>query len=509
MKKNSSQHDSAPVGTQTQVVERQIPWTFLLKLLGVIAQGLSILITWPTWQFRNTPVNLPVLDLGTWQRIGLAMPQLDFGWVMLLSLLPILWLPRRGIVVHICVLSVATLLDQYRFQPQFFFIAALILFVERDHLRPVGRWFLISMWIWAGVHKLLSPDWFGVVSYNLLETSQWLPSQWHPWFAGFVGCSEIGLGVLAITRPKYAAPAALALHLGITVFLSPLGINTNYSVIPWNLYTGVIAFWILWQTQLPTFDFRWQKYLKIALILFPVGFYFGWVDPGFAFVLYSGCIPEAKVTYNRPASDQAPNPVRLTGWEDLAVTFPHTWRTFVQHFDHTAPEGSKLHIQEPRLFLTDLYYLKTQAGIKPITRKAFLQAQPNAVAGQPCDNVRSTFAFSQAKCRVQVRNTHGSVFAIQFDPQTFDSSLLPLLQGTMAVEQLQFADCPISDVDLQMLAGLECLVGIGLSNTQITDNGLTHLAALPNLEIIETSNSQITQEGLQQIGFNQYGRRLP
>ena len=88
----------------------------MLRIAAVYAQAATIVITWPVWQVRHysatanfpeTP-NLPAFPL----------PQIDMGWLLLCSLVVVLFYPRRGVILHGALLLVAILLDQMRMQPE-------------------------------------------------------------------------------------------------------------------------------------------------------------------------------------------------------------------------------------------------------------------------------------------------------------------------------------------------------------------------------------------------------
>ena len=85
-------------------IDRQ--WYSLL-LLCVLAQTITVVLTWRLWQVREYSINLPLID-GPW---------ISFGAVVLVSLIYVLIDPRRGAVIHIVVLGIACFADQYRIQP--------------------------------------------------------------------------------------------------------------------------------------------------------------------------------------------------------------------------------------------------------------------------------------------------------------------------------------------------------------------------------------------------------
>ena len=277
---------------------RRLTLPFALLLIAVVAQALAIKITWPLWNVRSIGLpNLPVYS---------GLPQISFGWLMFLSLLVIPFRPRLGVWIHFVVLLTATLLDQMRAQPQF--LATWILMVAATYETGAGltRWFLASLWIWAGAHKLISPDWMSHRSADMtnalgldIETFSFI-------IAITVALSEIVVGLLACFKPRWAAFGCVALHGGILIYLSPLFLNWNESVFPWNVATIVIGFWVLWKaesrdwfgTKEPLQGRRWllERLAFAVMMIVPASFFIGWLDHGYAHVLYSDSIPRGLIT---------------------------------------------------------------------------------------------------------------------------------------------------------------------------------------------------------------------
>ena len=146
-----------------------------LLICATLAQLATIIITWELWQPRVDPPNLPLLDF-------LAPHQISFSILLLLSLLLITIVPRTGFWVHVIVLLIASVFDQFRMQPQLLAIVVLMWATLYPLGRPVTRWFLASLWLWAGLHKLLSPHWFAHASYWMLVDmgmTEPLADHWH------------------------------------------------------------------------------------------------------------------------------------------------------------------------------------------------------------------------------------------------------------------------------------------------------------------------------------------
>lgn len=436
--------------------------------IAVVCQLLTMLITWPVWNVREQPVNLPLLP----------RPAVSFGLLMVLSLAAIPLRPREGVLVHATLFVAAVVLDQYRLQPQFISLIVLMFACAFKTGTWFARWYLASMWLWSGLHKLLSPEWLGWGSWTFLESCGIPADGWHGYFAVAVAVVEISLGLAAIFVPRRAALFCLLLHLGILLSLSPLMRNFNISVWPWNLATAIVGAWVLRQEFSPP-PAGWRQALVAAVLIIPAGYYFDLVNPHLAFVLYSGNMPHAIHTSRDSLQ-------RLDGWGSLTVPFPDSPRLFVQLFAQTAAAGDKLFIDDPRWGLPDRYFLKeTDGSVSEISRKRFLHGEDE---GQP------------AGAEVTGAEVSGIEIADPSDIWQIERSGVKLEYDENRLEvSASLAGPEFTDDALQQLVNLPNLRRLRIEDSRITDNGLAHLTQLPWLEIIEIRRSPITDRGLEHL----------
>ena len=418
---------------------------------------------------------------------------------------------------------VACLFDQMRAQPQF--LATWILMVAATYQTGAAltRWFLASLWIWAGVHKLISPDWLSHRSSNMTVALGLDVESFSLIVALTVAASEIFVGLLACFKPKWAAPGCVALHIGILIYLSPLFRGHNYSVFPWNLASAAIGFWVLWKAdsrdwftgrndslandeQLPTPvttkapalpqspPNRQKLFERIAfalMMIVPMGFYVGWLDHGYAHVLYSDSIPRGMISRNDGSL------LEIRAWGELAIPFPNERRLLKQHFGCVGQPGEKLHIRDPRVWLDDLYFQMNEDGPVEISRQAFFAADDGSVGGVELDSVRAIHLLDRAGTIFLKRDKKSMVWAIQFSPEKFETKLLKHLNGVSNVEEVVLDDIDFTDADLKSLPALPKLVGLGLSRTKITDQGIEQLIIdrhrkYPRLEFIVTEGTNVS-----------------
>ena len=465
------------------------PRRFALLVFAVVCQLATILITWPLWTSRVDPPNLPTFPV----------PEIDFAWPLIATLVLVLFRPREGVALHWLVLVAAAVVDQYRLQPQFFAIALMMAACVWPPAQAVTRWFIASTWTWAGLHKLLSPDWLGHSSHWLLELAGVEdPLSYHVPVAVSVAVVELVAGVLACVKPKWAAIVCVPMHLGIIATLSPLVLNWNMSVVPWNLCMAVIGYWVLINAESWKPGRRWEWVVASAWMLLPACFYLGITDHGFSGVLYSDWIPRGQIT--TPES-----PRRIVGWGRLAVPFPNERRTLRMFFEQAADPGDKLHIADPRRFLADQYFvLNDERNAIAIdidtffTDRPYVDGQPS-VMGVAIDEERSVFALRNAGVRMVQASASEPIYAVAFTPQNYSRELLKTLSGLPNLQQIQLAGTGVTDDDLALISSLRLLTGIGLEDTKITDSGLQHLRGLPYLQYIEHEGTKVTEAGIASV----------
>jgi len=467
----------------------------------VVSLLATFMLTWPLWNARAEPPHLPI-ELPLLPTCWLSAIQIPFGWI-LVGLLPILLVkPKPGLAIHAALFGVACLFDRHRLLPQigmqYVLMAALV--YEPGNSKPgprLVRWFLAIVWIWTGFHKLISADWWGYISWTLLARLDFSfdLTPYHVGFAAIVCLSEISLGVLAIFKPKQAAWFCLALHLGIALFLSPFGAGWNYSVIPWNIATAIIGAWVL--RREPTPLKRIEVYALAALAIIPIGFYAGITNVVFAHVLYSGNTPSAMITTSTGSRE-------IVGWKLTDAPFPESRSTHAQHFQFVAEPGDKLHIADPRWLLGDLYYHKNNDGnVIAISREEFLHPQDDTLEGALFDSRDAAFQLTRAGALMLRREEFGPIYAIAFEPKSFESNQLQHLKGLPNIEQVELSGTDVTDDDLRMLQSLIRLEAIAINNTSVTDKGIMHLKENRKLELIQHAGTEITDAALNELGVNQ------
>ncbi len=320
--------------------DRDLDW---FRAVVLAALSASIVITWPLWNARHVPPLLPAMPL----------PQMSIGAAILGACAATLFVPRAGAIAVTLLIAYGMMSDQTRMQPEFFSLPILLWgsFPSRG-IRFIARVHLISLWFYAGLHKVLNPGFLTELGPKLIRSFPFpLPERLASLLVLFVVSLEIGSAVLAVvpgTR-QIAAWSALFLHLSILIALFPFGDSRNPAVWSWNVALACSGFALIapWKSSL-LLSFRSNGLLSraigVALAIMPLGFYAGLVDADPAHQLYSSSIASASVYC--PSGCRPEQDVNAT-WFTLNVPLPPQPQLFAASFLATCAGGDVLRIVEP------------------------------------------------------------------------------------------------------------------------------------------------------------------
>lgn len=261
------------------------------RLLIASCQAATILINKRLFEARDFPPPLPVAD---W------LPQVSMVIPLLVSVSLLVIFPRLGLFVHWTFLGYALISDQTRMQPPVISIALLLAGTIPWPLgRVIAATHLVTQLFWAGLHKLLSSEYMeqtAQIFYNTLPFSNEFLRQHLGWM---LAGSEILLSLLLLIRPlrRLGVLLLIALHAGILIEMSPLGLGWNLTITPWNIALPIAAFVFFWNLSsfLPSNLLSQRKVtvVMLALALFPLGFYLGVVDAYVSHNLFTDNLPNA------------------------------------------------------------------------------------------------------------------------------------------------------------------------------------------------------------------------
>ncbi|MCA9248871.1 MAG: hypothetical protein KDA42_17210 [Planctomycetales bacterium] len=452
-------------------------------LIAWLAQIATVLITWQVWQVRSRPPNLPLFSLPAW----------SLGPFILLSLCVVLIAPRFGVLLHGAALVVSCFFDQHRLEPQFFALWVLLWATVSARGEWFARWFLASLWFWAGLHKLLSPEFLGLTSWRICQRVG-LETSWHFRLAIAVAGFEIFVALLAIRTRRAAAIGCLLLHGGILLFLSPWFYNSNVSVWPWNAATGILGAWLFLRAPASLSGNAKQLAVVAALYLVPGVYYLGWINPHMAHVLYSSHMPKAWIS----GHDEARS---LHGWGGLAVPFPDSHALFIQAFEQTAEFGDKLYIQDPRRRIDDRYFILQGDGhAEEIDRAAFRQGdeRKGEVVGLLFDDANAAFQLEQSGMQIQ-RNRAGQANSINSADANCDDAALARIARLPNLREVRLTGGRVSAQGLATLAVLDRLEIFSIEEMPLSDDGLNVLDAYSNLHWLGLSGTRVEGRALERL----------
>lgn len=308
----------------------------LVCAVAAVAQIVTLRWTWNLWSHRSDPPNLPVID---------GLSSFSWGWLLVALCVVTAVVPRWGGPAFAVAIALACLGDQMRLQPGVVSVTILMIAPAFGVTgRSIARWALCSLWLWAGLHKLLSPGWTGGGAHFIAEALG------HPGLNELVAIAlplfEVGIGLTAMWPRlwKITGVGAMLMHVGIVVTLSPLFADWNSSVWPWNAAIAVAApLLFLAQPEPAAFPSKAVMAVAAVMLAYPALFYVGVIDAYMSHNLYSSNTASAEVC--RPAG--CANDTFVT-WDSLNVPFPPEPRLYRQAFQLTCHPGDVLGIQGQR-----------------------------------------------------------------------------------------------------------------------------------------------------------------
>ena len=209
-------------------------------------------------------------------------------------------------LLAISILCVLFVQDQNRWQPWAYIYFIFLIFFSfyketaenRNYLAISFRLMIIGVYLWSGVHKLntnfinqtfesILIDFFDFQDKHFIDTIK---------DVGYlIPIFEVSICVFLFI-PKLrniGVSMAIIAHIFILLYLSPLGINKNYVVFPWNIAMTFFVVILFYQTSEKIDIFKFGEH-KLGTILIAFLFYifpflniFGLWDNYLSFSLYS------------------------------------------------------------------------------------------------------------------------------------------------------------------------------------------------------------------------------
>ncbi|MEI6409469.1 MAG: hypothetical protein WCR52_08805 [Bacteroidota bacterium] len=220
-----------------------------LVAVGLLAGvGLSL----PLWftALRSAMPTVPVFDF-------LAEPGILGLGIVLLGAFLVLYPNRKSPRLILLLFLIAAILsDVNRLQAWVWFYLLLLtaaIFYKDDEGKikqsVVFQWIIASVYVWGGIYK--------ITPYFAEDNFSWFcdafafmkPMGAHPFWGYVLAFSEavLGIGLLVPFTRRVFRYLALLFHGSVVLMLSPLGLNWNLVVIPWNLTMATMV-WLLFSS---------------------------------------------------------------------------------------------------------------------------------------------------------------------------------------------------------------------------------------------------------------------
>jgi hypothetical protein len=250
---------------------------------------IGIFLSFKLWTSDRIFPLLPVFD-----KIPLLIYPFDylfiFSLILLLCINLFYWKNRINLFV-IAILSVFFIQDQNRWQPwAYIYFMFLILFSfsgksenKQRNLLFYFRIIIIGIYLWSGIHKLNSnfiDETFEMILTRFLSLQEeQLINSLKP--LGYcIPLVEIAISIFLFLSKLRDIGVYLAIisHIFILLYLSPLGVNDNFVVYPWNIAMITIVFFAFYRTTDKLEILRNKPDLRTVLILFLI-----YIFPGLNF----------------------------------------------------------------------------------------------------------------------------------------------------------------------------------------------------------------------------------
>jgi len=213
--------------------------------------------------------------------------------------------------IALCILIIILLQDQQRWQPWiYFYLLALLPFAIDYSLRqPISvliclQILIIGIYLWSGIHKFNS-NFIDITFTNILTNFFQIENEKVisvVRYSGYLAPLTEVIMAVSLTIPKlrtFGIALVILMHTFIMFYLSPLGVDDNYIVYPWNIAMTLLTVLVFYKSEnkfgLVTSRTTQMKLLTVALLILVgvlplLNFTHKW-DSYLSFSLYSDKVP--------------------------------------------------------------------------------------------------------------------------------------------------------------------------------------------------------------------------
>jgi len=236
----------------------------------------------------------------------------------ILGILLIAVFPKNNFLIlcTIIIEFITYLLDQNRWQPYEYqyFLTLILFYFYRNKSKNFVNYFsllLIVIYFQSGLHKISGSFLFSIWEKIILQDffkfkQEQINSLWIHYSGLILAFIEVVLPlVILFTKfKKQAAVGLIVMHLFILVMLSPIGLNMNSVVWPWNIAMIFFLYFVFIYKNdneiIITLDLIKGNGIIffIPIVLLPFLNYFVKFDNFLSFNLYSGSVPVLEICIN-------------------------------------------------------------------------------------------------------------------------------------------------------------------------------------------------------------------
>lgn len=254
--------------------------------------------TWITE--RVYPVIPPISSL---ENIPAFVHQFLFGASLSALLLVVCIKPNRWLLTVLFLLEVMSCsLDTVRWQPwEYMYLCFLLLvilnFYKRENILILGHLFLVSVYIFSGLHKFsrsfLSLVWLNMFLRDFLGLSMDFILKYKLFFVGLlIPFFEVLLALLLLVSKskRVISYLLIGMHVSILIFIGPFGLKYNSIVWLWN-FAMIFILGIIYSKPMEGLNKKTIATNALFLVLWfvlPVFSFWGNWFQYFSFNLYSG-----------------------------------------------------------------------------------------------------------------------------------------------------------------------------------------------------------------------------
>ena len=215
---------------------------------------------------------------------------------------------RRLCIGVLSIILFYLLWDRMTWQPWLYMCVLMLIALSlhknnrTDHTMLLNyfRLLIIGIYFWSGIHKL-NPYFFDTIFPAVSARINLYFEDFAPFvkliFAKGIPIIEIAIaiGLWNMKARKIAFYSAVFMHVFILIYLSPLGINYNTIVYPWNVAMIIFLFLLFYKVEesitLKFENRKWKfiSFLMLVLVwVMPIFNFMGKWDHYLSFSLYSG-----------------------------------------------------------------------------------------------------------------------------------------------------------------------------------------------------------------------------